>query len=107
MVIFFVFKHSNMLWKLTFTNIQLTDQAIEMMGEEFVSLPNLLHSLTIEKINIQFDTAVMLGKVVQSKLRLTCLTLTQTDFNDTTITAFCDTLLAIRYFKTLMCPETI
>ena len=92
MVIFFVLKHSNTLWKLIFTNTQLTDRTIEMMSEEFVSLPNLLHSLTVEKINIQLDTAVMLGKVVQSQLKLTCLTLTLTDLDDTTITAFCDVL---------------
>ena len=93
MVIFFVLKHSNTLWRLIFTNTQLTDRTIEMMGEELVSLPNLLHSLTIEKMNIQIDTAVMLGKVVQSQLKLTCLTLTQTDLDDTTITAFCDALV--------------
>ena len=92
MVIFFVLKHSNTLWKLIFTNTQLTDRTIEMMGEEFVSLPNLLHSLIVEKMNIQLDTAVMLGKVVQSQLKLTCLTLTLTDLDDTTITAFCDAL---------------
>ena len=92
MVIFFVLKHSNTLWKLTFTNTQLTDQAIENMGKEFVSLPHLLHTFTIEKTNVQFDTAVMLGKVVQSQLKLTSFTLTQTDLDDTTVRAFCDTI---------------
>ena len=92
MVILFVLKHSNMPWKLIFTNTQLTDQTIENMGEEFVSLPHLLHTLTIEKMNIQFGTAVMLGKVVQSQLKLTSFTLTQTDLDDTTVTVFCDAI---------------
>ena len=93
-VIFFALKHFNTLWKLIFTNTQLTDWTIEMMGKEFVSLPNLLHSLNVEKMNIQIDIAVTLGRVVQSQLKLSCLTLTQslTDVDDTTMTAFCDAL---------------
>ena len=93
MVILFVLKHSNTLWKLIFTNYQLTDQVLTNMDKEFVSLPNLLHSLIVEKMNIQLDTAVMLGKIVQSQLKLTCVTLTQTDLDDTTMTAFCDALV--------------
>ena len=93
MVFLYVLKHSNTLWKLIFTNVQLTDQVLTNMQEEFVSLPNLLYSLTVEKMNIQIDTAVVLGKVVQSQLKLTRLTLTQTDLDDTTITAFCDALV--------------
>lgn len=62
------------------------------MHETLVTLPNLLHNLTIEKMNIQPDTAVMLGKIVQSQLKLTCLTLTQADLDDTAVSAFCDTL---------------
>ena len=92
MVFLYVLKHSNTLWKLIFTNVQLTDQVLTNMHEEFVSLPNLLYSLTVEKMNIQIDTAIVLGKVVQSQLKLTCLTLTQTDLDDTTITAFCDVI---------------
>ena len=93
MVLLYVLRHSNTLWKLIFTNVQLTDQLLTNMHEEFVSLPNLLHNLTINKMNIQTDTAVKLGKVVQSQLKLTCLTLTQTDLDDTTITAFCEALV--------------
>ena len=63
------------------------------MDEEFVSLPNLLHSLTVEKMNIQIDTAVMLGKIVQSQLKLTCVTLTQTDLDYTTMTEFYDAIV--------------
>ena len=92
MVILFVLKHSNMPWKLIFTNTQLTDQTIENMDKEFVSLPHLLHTLTIEKMNVQFDIAVMLGKVVQSQQKLTSFTLTQTNLDDATVTVFCDAI---------------
>ena len=92
MVFLYVLKHSNTLWKLIFTNIQLTDQVLTNMVEEFVSWPNVLHSLTVEKMNIEYDTAVMLGKVIHSQLKLTCLTITQTDLDDTTVTVFCDAI---------------
>ena len=92
MVLLFVLKHSNALWKLIIRNIQLNDQVLMNMCEEIVSLPNLLHGLTIEKISIQSDMAVMLGNIVQSQLKLTCLTLTQTDLDDTTVSTFCDSL---------------
>ena len=92
MVFLFVLKHSNALWKLILTNIQLTDQCLVNMCEEIIFLPNLLYSLTIEKISIQSDMAVMLGNIVQSQLKLTCLTLTQTDLDDTTVSTFCDSL---------------
>ena len=53
----------NTVEKLTFTNIA-TDQVLASMCEEFVSSPNLLYDLTVEKTNIQPDTAVTLGKIV-------------------------------------------
>ena len=92
MVLLFVLKNSNTLWKLTFTNVQLTDQVLAAMYEEFVSSPSLLHSLTIEQTSIQHDTAVMIGKIVQSQQKLTSFTLTQTDLDDATLSAFCDML---------------
>ena len=92
MVSLFVLKHSETLWKLIFTNVQLTDQALTNMYEEFVSSPNLLYDLTVEKTNIQTDTAVTLGKIVRSQQKLTSLTLTQTDLDDAALSAFCDTL---------------
>ena len=64
MVSLFVLKHSETLWKLIFTNVQLTDQVLVSMCEEFVFLPNLLYDLTVEKTNIQPDIAVTLGKIV-------------------------------------------
>ena len=92
MVLLFVLKHSNTLWKLIFTNIQLTEQVLANMCVEFISLPNLLHSLIIEKVNIQPDAAAMLGKIVQSQVKLTCLFLTQTNLDDSSISAICDEL---------------
>ena len=92
MVLLFVLRHSNTLWKLIFTNIRLTDQVLVNMCNEFISLPNLLHGLTIEKVNIEPVTAAMLGKIVQSQLKLTCLFLTQTDLDDSSMSAFCDVL---------------
>ena len=92
MVLLFVLKHSRTLWKLIFTNVHLTDQVLANMCEEFVSSPSLLFGLTVEKTNIQPDTAVMLGKIVQSQQKLTSLTLTQTDLDDATLSAFCDKL---------------
>ena len=92
MVLLFVLKHSKTQWKLIFTNVQLTDQVLASMCEEFASSPNLLSSLTVEKTDIQPDKAVMLGKIVQSQQKLTSLTLTQTDLDDATLSAFCDML---------------
>ena len=92
MVLLFVLRHSNTLWKLIFTNIQLTDQVLTNMCDEFISLPNLLHSLIIEKVNIQPDAAAMLGKIVQSQVKLTCLFLTQTNLDDSSISAICNEL---------------
>ena len=92
MVLLFVLKHSRTLWKLIFTNVQLMDQVLANMCEEFVSSPSLLFSLTVKKTNILPDTAVMLGKIVQSQQKLTSLTLTQTDLDDATLSTFCDTL---------------
>ena len=92
MVFLFVLKHSNALWKLIIRNIQLNDQVLMNMCEELVSIPNLLYSLTIEKTSIQSDMAVMLGNIVRSQLKLTCLTITQTDLDDTTVSTFCDSL---------------
>ena len=92
MVLLFVLKNSNTLWKLTFTNVQLTDQVLAAMCEEFVSSPSLLHSLTIEQTIIKSDTVPMIGKIVQSQQKLTSFTLTQTDLDDATLSAFCDTL---------------
>ena len=93
MVLLFVLKHSNTLWKLMFTNIQLTNHVLTNMSEEFISLPILLYDLTVEKTIIQHDTAVMLGSIVQSQNKLTSLTLTQTDLNDDALSALCDTLV--------------
>ena len=102
MVLFFVLKHSKTQWKLKFTNVQLTDQVLANMYEECISLPNLLSSLMIQKANIHPDTAVTLGKIVQSQQKLTSLTLTQTDLDDATLSAFCDTLAdhkTLKYFN--------
>lgn len=92
MVLLYVLKHSKALWKLKFTNIQLSDQVLANMCKEFISLPNLLYSLTIEKVNIGSDAAIRLGKMVQYQLTLTRLTLSQTDLDDDAMSVFCDTL---------------
>ena len=92
MVLLFVLKHSKPFWKLKFTNVQLTTQVLANMCEECVFSPNLLSGLMIEKTNIQRDTAILLGKIVQSQQKLTSLTLTQTDIDDATLSAFCDKL---------------
>ena len=92
MVLLFMLKHSNTLWKLAFANVQLTNQIMANMYKEFISSPSLLHSLKIEQTSIQPDTAVMIGKIVQSQQKLTSFTLTQTDLDDATLSAFCDTL---------------
>ena len=89
-VLLFVLKHSNTLWKLMFTNVQLTNHVLANMCEEFISSPMLLYDLTIEKTTIQHDTAVMLGNIVQSQQQLTSLTLTQTDLDDAALSALCD-----------------
>ena len=96
MVLLFVLKHSSTLWKLMFTNIQLTNYVLINMCEEFISLPMLLYDLTVEKTTIQHDTAVMLGNIVQSQNKLTSLTLTQTDLNDDALSALCDALVGHR-----------
>ena len=99
MVLFFVLKHSDTLWKLMFTNVQLTNHVLVNMREEFISSPMLLYNLTIEKTTIQHDTAVMLGNIVQSQQKLT---LTQSDL---LCLLFVIRWLATRHLKFLMSPK--
>ena len=101
MVLLFVLKHSDTLWKLMFTNVQLTNHVLANMCEEFISSPMLLYDLTIEKTTIQHDMAVMLGNIVQSQQKLTSLTLTQSDLDDAALSALCDMLVGHKALEIL------
>lgn len=93
MVLMYVLSNANTTWKLTYCNFQLRDQVLAKMSETFISFPTILKEFIIQKVNIYTSSAILLGKIVNSQIKLTSLVLTQTDLDDATIARFCDSLI--------------
>jgi len=99
MVLMFMLSNANTLWKLVCSDVELNSQVLSNMCEHFVSSPNLLQELTMQRVLLVLpNDATILGRITSSQLKLTVLALTQSDLDDAAISNFC---AALRQHKML------
>lgn len=101
MVLMFMLSNANTLWKLVCFDVELSNQVLLNMCEDFVTSPNLLQELTMQRVNVLPGATTILGRITNSQLKLTHLTLTQSNLDDTAISNFCKALCQHRTLNSL------